>query len=371
MSTSSGTSGSRSGNQNEPQSQQQQQQQQQQQDKSDKRQKGKKASGGSQEKESGDGTSEEFRKLDIGVEHPAGDIIDIPYAPALQLMLSRQTKTLDLQAEIQSRLVVLDLSERLDQLDTEYARSIYGLLKSCDHKIYDAIVKPGVFDGMFPVGEVELRATPFDYQLTSAQLMSSVIARGENQRRALIGDALDRLRMLKGVAGHFGIKRQIIDVAIYEVQEKLDTLESDQTAHHKREIIVQSHQQIAQRTIAPQHPRQVEQQIGQPSSSRQWPIVDVMDAKDRIEVFAQLPGCSKDAVSTRISDDGKLLVISGSCGQLVESKSKECKGKFGKRESKSGKFERGIDLGCTVDPRDVNAQMEDGVLMVSLKKKSQ
>ncbi|MCE9629914.1 MAG: Hsp20/alpha crystallin family protein [Planctomycetia bacterium] len=95
----------------------------------------------------------------------------------------------------------------------------------------------------------------------------------------------------------------------------------------------------------------------------QWlPAIDMSESEKQIHVRAELPGIDPKDVDVSVSEDR--LVISG------EKKSeKEATGEgWSHRESHYGGFSRAIPLPESVDPANVTARYDKGVLMVELTK---
>ncbi len=77
------------------------------------------------------------------------------------------------------------------------------------------------------------------------------------------------------------------------------------------------------------------------------PLVDVMDADDEIWVVAELPGVDKDKIDIHIK--GNKLII---------------------KASNSKKYYKEVELPAEVDPGTAKAKYNNGVLEVTIKKKS-
>ena len=95
----------------------------------------------------------------------------------------------------------------------------------------------------------------------------------------------------------------------------------------------------------------------------QWmPAIDMSEDESKIHVRAELPGIDPSDVDVSVSEDR--LVISG------EKKSeREAKGEgWTHRESSYGSFSRSIPLPESVDPEQVTARYDKGVLTVELTK---
>lgn len=92
------------------------------------------------------------------------------------------------------------------------------------------------------------------------------------------------------------------------------------------------------------------------------PIMDVAETDTGLEVTAELPGVSEDAVNISIED--RMLVIKGEKKSETEDKKRHV------YERSYGSFYRSLALPFAVDPDAVSAQIKDGVLTVSLPRPS-
>jgi HSP20 family protein len=95
------------------------------------------------------------------------------------------------------------------------------------------------------------------------------------------------------------------------------------------------------------------------------PAVDVLERKDSIVVKADLPGLSKEDIS--VSIENNVLTINGE--KKMEKEHKE--GDIVRSERYYGSFNRAFTLPSTVDPNQVNAKFENGVLELTLAKKEE
>jgi len=93
------------------------------------------------------------------------------------------------------------------------------------------------------------------------------------------------------------------------------------------------------------------------------PAVDVSESEKEVEIHAELPGISPDAVS--VSADEETLTISGE--KKVERESKEKN--WHVTERSYGSFARVVQLPAPVDAGNAKAAFKDGVLTVVLSKK--
>lgn len=93
------------------------------------------------------------------------------------------------------------------------------------------------------------------------------------------------------------------------------------------------------------------------------PSVDLMENDDTYVVRCDLPGVEKDDLDISVS--GNALTIKGEKQDSSEHKD----GRYYRRESWSGSFQRTITVPETVDPNAINAEMKNGVLTLTLPKK--
>jgi HSP20 family protein len=92
------------------------------------------------------------------------------------------------------------------------------------------------------------------------------------------------------------------------------------------------------------------------------PSLDIHDADKEVTVHADLPGLKKEQV--KIDLHGNKLVISGENNQESSFDDKGWK----VRERSYGKFERSVLLPKSIDPENVQAKLNDGVLEVKVGK---
>ena len=88
--------------------------------------------------------------------------------------------------------------------------------------------------------------------------------------------------------------------------------------------------------------------------------VDIVDAEDRYEIQAELPGFSKEEISLSYEAD-KYLTIAAECPETVGGLKYVC------RERRNGKFERTFMVDG-IDWDNVSAGFDNGILKVSLPK---
>ena len=91
---------------------------------------------------------------------------------------------------------------------------------------------------------------------------------------------------------------------------------------------------------------------------------DVRETDDTYELDVDLPGFKKDEVQLDLKDG--YLTISAAKG--LDKDQEDKKGKYIRQERYSGACSRSFFVGEGIEPRDVSAKFEDGILRVSLPK---
>ena len=94
---------------------------------------------------------------------------------------------------------------------------------------------------------------------------------------------------------------------------------------------------------------------------------DVREVGDNYEVDIDLPGFKKDEIQVELKDGS--LTISAAKGLDKDEKDKE--GRYIRQERYAGTCSRSFYVGEGVEPEDVSARFEDGILRVSLPKREQ
>jgi HSP20 family protein len=89
------------------------------------------------------------------------------------------------------------------------------------------------------------------------------------------------------------------------------------------------------------------------------PPADVFETDDAYVVEAELPGAARNEVDVRLND--RELVISG---EIVEKEGRLWR----RRERRRGRFEYRVLLPSDIDPEGVRAQLNEGVLTVTVPK---
>src|SRR4051812_35179976 len=86
------------------------------------------------------------------------------------------------------------------------------------------------------------------------------------------------------------------------------------------------------------------------------PSIEVVDAKNDVKVWAEIPGLNKDDI--HVSVDGDLLTVKGEKKQTVETKENGVL----RSERVYGHFYRALTLPKTVDASNIKATYQNGVL---------
>jgi HSP20 family protein len=105
-----------------------------------------------------------------------------------------------------------------------------------------------------------------------------------------------------------------------------------------------------------------------------YPKVDAIDHDDKITIEAEIPGLGKDEVSVDLEKD--ILTISGSRnghtpdGKLnTQADSVNPSARYIRKELKRSSFKRSFKLGTNVDPQKINADFNNGILLITILKK--
>ncbi len=94
---------------------------------------------------------------------------------------------------------------------------------------------------------------------------------------------------------------------------------------------------------------------------------DVRELENTYELDIDLPGFKKEEV--RIELDKGYLTISAS--RTVDNDEKDKKGQYIRRERYSGECSRSFYIGENVEPKDVTAKFENGILQIAFPKAPQ
>ena len=95
------------------------------------------------------------------------------------------------------------------------------------------------------------------------------------------------------------------------------------------------------------------------------PAIDLVEENDSFLVTCDLPGVEKGDLDISVS--GNVLTIKGEKKDTREN----LEGRYYRRETWSGTFQRSMTLPETVDPNKIDAQMRNGVLKLTLPKKEE
>ena len=93
---------------------------------------------------------------------------------------------------------------------------------------------------------------------------------------------------------------------------------------------------------------------------------DIRDTEDSYELDVDLPGYKKDEISAQLKDG--YLTISAS--KNTENEEKDKKGNYIRRERYNGTMSRSFDVGDAIHQDDIHAKYEDGILKLSIPKKT-
>ena len=91
---------------------------------------------------------------------------------------------------------------------------------------------------------------------------------------------------------------------------------------------------------------------------------DVRETEDTYELDIDLPGFKKDEVNLELKDG--YLTIQAAKG--LDKEEPEKKGKYIRQERYAGACSRSFYVGDAVEPEDVSAKFEDGILTISVPK---
>lgn len=91
---------------------------------------------------------------------------------------------------------------------------------------------------------------------------------------------------------------------------------------------------------------------------------DVRETDDTYELDVDLPGFKKDEVQLELKDG--CLIISAAKG--LDKDQEEKNGRYLRRERYVGQCSRSFYVGEQVEPKDVSAKIEDGILKITMPK---
>lgn len=98
---------------------------------------------------------------------------------------------------------------------------------------------------------------------------------------------------------------------------------------------------------------------GSPTAVGGFPAVNIYAGPDGIAVLAELPGVNKEDVEIQAQQD--VLTLSGYRRPATDKEEL-----YHRRERRGGSFSRSIQLPYRVDPERIEANLENGVLRLSL-----
>ena len=98
---------------------------------------------------------------------------------------------------------------------------------------------------------------------------------------------------------------------------------------------------------------------GSATAAGGFPAVNIYAGQDGVAVVAELPGVEKDDLEVQAHQD--TLTLSG--GRRPATEREEA---YHRRERRSGRFTRSIQLPYRIDPERIEAHLENGVLRLSL-----
>ncbi|MBN1410247.1 MAG: Hsp20/alpha crystallin family protein [Spirochaetales bacterium] len=95
------------------------------------------------------------------------------------------------------------------------------------------------------------------------------------------------------------------------------------------------------------------------------PAIDVIEGEHEFTVKCELPGMEQKDIDVSIASN--ILTIKGQKKNEVEEK----KGKYYKKESWAGNFQRTLSLPSSVAADKISAELKDGILTIALPKKEE
>ena len=109
---------------------------------------------------------------------------------------------------------------------------------------------------------------------------------------------------------------------------------------------------------------EINQQVGvNPFQGTAYPKVNVYEYDDKVGVIAEIPGLDKKDLNVEVEDG--VLTISGEKHKSVFD---EAKAKVLRRELKHSSFKRQFTLGDLLDGENISANFKDGILSVEIPK---
>lgn len=95
------------------------------------------------------------------------------------------------------------------------------------------------------------------------------------------------------------------------------------------------------------------------------PPIDIIEGAREFSVLCELPGMEQKDIDLTIASN--VLTVKGD----KKSEHEETKGKYYRKESVSGSFQRTIPLPESVDPDKIQAVLKEGILTITLPKKEE
>lgn len=132
---------------------------------------------------------------------------------------------------------------------------------------------------------------------------------------------------------------------------------------NRRDQFLDSFDRIFDQMVANQFPS-LSKEIGVSFFEKQnYPKVDVIDMESHVVIEAELPGLTKADIKIKVNDD--VLTISGEKRKAIETDHT-----YLKRELKRSSFSRSFRFTEDFDMRSVEAEFENGILKLEVKKKN-
>ena len=97
-------------------------------------------------------------------------------------------------------------------------------------------------------------------------------------------------------------------------------------------------------------------------AQRRTPPMDIVDMGDHYEMRLEMPGIPKDNVDIQVTHNG--IEIKAECDDIKEEKGKN----WLRRECSGMSFYRAVELPEELNTENVNAELKDGILTVSIPK---
>jgi len=94
-----------------------------------------------------------------------------------------------------------------------------------------------------------------------------------------------------------------------------------------------------------------------------YPSVDIVENEGSFELFAELPGVKKEDVKI-VVEDGVLHISGEKQSNIIENE----KSKITRNERSFGKFERKFKLTEDINPDEIKANFENGLLKITFAK---